>query len=355
MPQTIQIYEEYWQLTNAFTDYNGEKFLTTLRVCIQFIDQYKIEEYSEEKYKRLQDTLEPHLQINKISIRKAINQLVKLGFINSFLVSYHPDSVEYSKNTTSNKKRESLLSKIVYSNSSFNRAVNRNSDLHQINFLIKTLIENSPLSQEEIIALMLVDISSIQKGYLEKNEILKYVNEAKEIDFISRKYNQIGYLINLLSKLDELKFVDDKLYFQEDAKRIFGEDVFYKETTKKRDPYLHRIYKNQLQEESIELFNKPVCMIEKLDYPVLIASHIKPFIDSNNDEAYDPNNGLLLSRSIDALFDLKYISFNQEGSIIFSSELSDEVKEAWKDYKLDARVLNPTRLTYLLYHNDLLR
>ena len=36
-----QFYEEYWKLTNAFTNYNGRKFLDTLKVCIQFIDDYK--------------------------------------------------------------------------------------------------------------------------------------------------------------------------------------------------------------------------------------------------------------------------------------------------------------------------
>ena len=35
--------------------------------------------------------------------------------------------------------------------------------------------------------------------------------------------------------------------------------------------------------------------VGKLAYPVLIASHIKPFIQSDETEAYDPNNGLLLA------------------------------------------------------------
>lgn len=57
-------------------------------------------------------------------------------------------------------------------------------------------------------------------------------------------------------------------------------------------------------------------MLEKLAYPVLIASHIKPFILSDDTEAYDPNNGLLLSRTLDSLFDLKYISFDDEGNMV---------------------------------------
>ncbi len=37
-----QNYEEYWSLTNAFTDYNGDKFLATLKICIDFIDKYTL-------------------------------------------------------------------------------------------------------------------------------------------------------------------------------------------------------------------------------------------------------------------------------------------------------------------------
>ena len=347
-----QFYEEYWKLTNAFTDFNGRKFIDTLAVCINFIDDYEQETYSEEKYSRLQDEIHKVNPINKISIRKSINQLVKMGFINSFLVSYHSQAKEYIDSRT-NKKRETLLSKIVYSNSSFNRAINNESSVKQINFLIQTLIEKGKLSKEEIIALMLVDIISYNKPYISAGELQVYVKEAKDIGFIERKYNQIGYLYNLLGKLDDLVFVGEELYFKEDAKQIFGEDLVI--TTKKRDPYLHRLYKNQLQEECEEIYGNSMCVLEKLSYPVLIASHIKPFIESDDNEAYDPYNGLLLSRTIDSLFDLKYISFTDDGKMLFSNRISEDVKEFWKDYKIENTILNEKRKRYLSYHRNLMK
>ena len=349
MPQ--QNYEEYWKLTDAFTDYNGKKFLDTLAVCIEFIDKYNKENYSEEKYSRLQDEIYKVNPINHISIRKSINQLVKMGFINSFLISYHPQAKEYVEART-NKKRTTLFSKIVYSNSSFNRAVNNESSIKQINFLIQALIEKGKLSKEEIIALMLVDIESHKQPFITETELKKYVKEAKDIGFIDRKYNQIGYLYNLLGKLDDLVFVKDDLYFKEDAEQIFGEDL--KAIAKRRDPYLHRLYKNQLKDESEEIYGNPKCVLEQLSYPVLIASHIKPFIDSDENEAYDPNNGLLLSRTVDSLFDLKYISFDDDGTMLFSKRISNDVKEFWKNYKLEDRVLNEQRKHYLAYHRDLM-
>jgi hypothetical protein len=346
-----QFYEEYWKLTNAFTNYHGKKFLDTLAVCVQFIDDYKTEEYSQNKYERLQDTIFKVNSINHISIRKSINQLVKMGFVNSFLVSYHPLAKEYIEARTK-KKRVILLSKIVYSNSSFNRAVNKDSSIKQINFLIQTLIEKGKLSKEEIIALMLVDIESQYESFISEIELQVYVKEAKDIGFIDRKYNQIGYLYNLLGKLDDLKFVKDDLYFKEDAEEIFGNDLNSK--SKKRDPYLHRLYKNELKEESVGIFGNTVCFLEKISYPVLIASHIKPFINSNENEAYDPNNGLLLSKTIDSLFDLKYISFEDSGKIIFSNRIANDVKEFWKEYKLENNILNNERKHYLAYHRNLM-
>lgn len=348
---TQQSYEDYWKLTNAFTDYNGIKFLDTLSVCIKFIDDYQTEEYSEEKYLRLQNEVYKVNSINLISIRKSINQLVKMGFINSFLVSYHPQAKEYVEART-NKKRKTLLSKIVYSNSSFNRAVNNESSIKQINFLIQTLIEKGKLSKDELIALMLVDIEAYPDPFIPELDLQGYVKQAHDIGFLKRKYNQIGYLYNLLAKLDDLVFVGEDLYFKEDAEQIFGEDL--KAITKRRDPYLHRLYKNQLQEECEDKYGKSMCVLEHLSYPVLIASHIKPFIESDENEAYDPNNGLLLSRTIDSLFDLKYISFTDDGTMLFSNRISEDVKDFWKDYKLEDTILNEKRKEYLSYHRNLM-
>ena len=347
-----QNYEEYWSLTNAFTDYNGKNFISTLKICVEFIDKFRNEKYSEDKYSRLQSKIQNELGINLISVRKAINQLVKMGFIGSFLVSYNQDSVEYLKAKT-NRKRQSLLSKIVYSDSSFNRSVNVDSDLHQLNFLINTLVENGKLTTEQIIALMLVDIKSVKKGFLDEKELDEAVKLANKIEFIKRKYNQISYLTNLLEKLDGICFVNNELYFTEDAKQIFGEDL--EVVTRKRNPYLHLVYKNQLREESSSIYGGEKCMVEKLAYPILIASHIKPFIKSSENEAYDPQNGILLSQNMDGLFDKGYISFTDNGTIIVSNELDSELKNYLSKYSLETPFLNEIRREYLDFHRNLFK
>ncbi len=352
-----QTYEEYWKLTLEYTDFNDTKFLKTLEIIVNKIDQLNQHgnyEYASNDYQELQEKVlaavpKTSSRENQLaSTRKAINQCVKLGFINPELKSYHPNTREYL-NANSDRKRATLFSKIVYSNSSFNRSITTLSGSHQLNFLINTLIEIGKLSKNQITALMLVDIDSIQKWYLTKEELDIYVARAIEINFLERKHNQISYILNIIKKLDDIVFMGDELYFTEDANRIFWENL--EVITRKRNPYLHLLFKNQLKSESASVYHsQEKCMVEKLAYPVLIASHIKPFFISNDVEAYDPNNGFLLSRNIDSLFDLGYITFTENGEIIFIDTISPDVREFIWSYRLDPVFLNPERLRYLDFH-----
>lgn len=363
-----QNYEDYWRITLEYTDFNEQSFLKTLQMVVDKIDFLNREGqyvYNSSDYQDLQEEILVEIpktaskEDQLASTRKAINQCVKLGFVNPELQSYHSLTKLYLLSKT-NKKRKTLFSKIVYSNSKFNRSTKKGTDGNQINFLIKTLEEVGVLTKKDVYALMLIDIENHTRGFASIEELEYFRKKADDIGFLNRKYNQYSYLINVLGKLEKIVFVrknhkDFELYFEEDAKRIFGEDL--EQESSKRDPYLHLLYKNQLFEESesLEIFNhKRVCFLEKLEYPVLIASHIKPFIESNEIEAYDPNNGLLLSRTIDSLFDLKYISFTNEGQIIFSKRLSNDVVEFWKNYQLDETILNDERRNYLAYHRQLL-
>ena len=91
-------------------------------------------------------------------------------------------------------------------------------------------------------------------------------------------------------------------------------------------------------------------MVEGLSHPVLIASHIKPYKDSEPNEAFDVNNGLLLSKNFDSLFDLGYITFNNDGTIKPSNVLNTDVKNYLSNYRLHKDFINPKRLDYMDYH-----
>jgi hypothetical protein len=61
------------------------------------------------------------------------------------------------------------------------------------------------------------------------------------------------------------------------------------------------------------------CRITGVSNPVhLIASHCKPWRDSTNEERLNGENGLLLTPSIDHLFDRGFIGFEDSGRLIIS-------------------------------------
>ena len=62
-----------------------------------------------------------------------------------------------------------------------------------------------------------------------------------------------------------------------------------------------------------------LALVAGVDNPVhLVASHCKPWRDSTNEERLDGENGLLLTPSIDHLFDRGFIGFEDSGTLIIS-------------------------------------
>lgn len=86
---------------------------------------------------------------------------------------------------------------------------------------------------------------------------------------------------------------------------------------------------------------------------MLIASHIKPWRDADNQERLDTYNGLLLLPNYDKLFDLGYISFTQTGKIMYSRLLDKFDREAiGLTSDLHLVKLENQHLKYLKYHNE---
>jgi predicted restriction endonuclease len=64
------------------------------------------------------------------------------------------------------------------------------------------------------------------------------------------------------------------------------------------------------------------CSVTKYkNIDILIASHIKPWKSSSNEERLDVYNGFLLTPNLDKLFDKGYISFNDNGEIMIADIL----------------------------------
>jgi len=83
---------------------------------------------------------------------------------------------------------------------------------------------------------------------------------------------------------------------------------------------------------------------------MLIASHIKPWRDSNNHERLDYYNGLLLTPNLDKAFDTGFISFDLKGKILISDVFeSPKVLGVETDMKIR---FEKAHRRYLEYHRD---
>lgn len=356
-----QVYEKYWNYTAAFTDFEDTLFRGVLAACVEFIDDHRNELYSPEKNKESWKFLQsryPSLAKKEedawVTQRKKWNQLVKLGFIRPYLSGYPIETREYLSATTE-RKRKSILSKIVYKYANFLNSTTNDIHTKQLTFFIKSLEEVGSFSEIELATLMTIDIQKFDGECVTKDDLDRQYAEIDVDGFFQRKYNQVRHMKSLLGKLEDLTLHDNILYFKTDADRLFGN-----EETKKnvRDTYLQRVYKSELEEESCIHFESetPKCMLEGLSHPVLIASHIKPYSHCKNDEhaQFDVNNGLLLSKNIDSLFDLGYMTFDDQGIIIPSRVLNSDMVAYLSQFRLYRNFINPKRMEYMDYHRNVI-
>lgn len=346
MSNTNQMYENYWSLTLEYTDFNGEGFNKTLELIIKYIDKYN-GNISSEIYQDLQEELNKITpKEDMVSIRKAINQFLKLGFINNYMKSYHRKTKDFlNEKDISRKKR--IYSEILYDNASFSRAFSKPSNTNELNFLIKTLEHCGSITKDNLLALMYQNINYYPKGYVTLDELKIITDESIENNTSERKYNQRDYLYGLC------KNILSGIYINQSGNITLDKDEQIEEFVRKgRDAYKQRLYKYDLYRECVSINNKVVCYIEDISYPVLIASHIKPYRYCKEEEKFDVDNGLLLSKNIDHLFDQGWISFNDDGSILYAEKLDEILKKKLKTYFLDKKYLSTKRLNYLKYHRE---
>lgn len=124
--------------------------------------------------------------------------------------------------------------------------------------------------------------------------------------------------------------------------------------TERKELIKARMGQGVFRDSLLQKYNNS-CLISGINFKhVLVASHIKPWIVSNNDERLSSENGLLLSATYDKLFDGGYISFNSDGKIWISSLISMENRKRMNidsSVKIDLKASNELLLN-LEYHRD---
>lgn len=99
------------------------------------------------------------------------------------------------------------------------------------------------------------------------------------------------------------------------------------------------------------------CIISGIsDDRLLVASHVKPWIVSNNVERLDVENGLLLSSLYDKMFDIGLITFENNGKIQISSSIKESDRQK---FGLNTNICYDLKVTdslkeHLEYHRDVI-
>ena len=95
------------------------------------------------------------------------------------------------------------------------------------------------------------------------------------------------------------------------------------------------------------------CAVTGVAVPELLrASHIKPWAACESDEErLDLFNGLLLAANLDAVFDQGFVTFDDEGRVVFSSALLEDAARALAiSPAMRLRAIENRHRAYLVWH-----
>ena len=150
-----------------------------------------------------------------------------------------------------------------------------------------------------------------------------------------------SFLWMIIKQMREVEIVST------DASSYIKTEEKYKEAVIKS-----RIGQGQFRNNLITYWNTCAVTATSL-IEMLIASHIKPWSECKYQEAIDPFNGLLLTPTLDKAFDLGYISFQDNGLIMISKELSDvDLINLSIDKESNIVNLDTKHHFYLQYHRE---
>lgn len=211
---------------------------------------------------------------------------------------------------------------------------------HAVNTISREMIErkviSKPLKDMELFEIDLaISLIFCDKYFITKNEIgnKMYSNALKWF----RSYVESNVFDVVAAKIEEKKI---------------SENVNIS-TTERESIVKARIGQGKFREQLLAKYGS--CIISGIDVSkVLVASHIKPWAVSTNEERVSVNNGLLLSATYDRLFDSGLITFANEGKLIVSRFISEENRSKLQIkngqvYKLQS---NMQMKMFLEYHND---
>lgn len=211
---------------------------------------------------------------------------------------------------------------------------------HAVNTISREMMERKviakPLKDMELYEIDLaISLIFCDEYFITKNEIgnKMYSNALKWF----RSYVESNVFDVVAAKIEEKKI---------------SENVNIS-TTERESIVKARIGQGKFREQLLAKYGS--CIISGIDISkALVASHIKPWAVSTNEERVSVNNGLLLSATYDRLYDSGLITFVNEGKLIISRFVSEENRNKLQIkngqvYKLQSKM---QMKNFLEYHND---
>lgn len=177
------------------------------------------------------------------------------------------------------------------------------------------------------------------------NNIVGYSSNFIPRNYMVVKDENIHDVFNFLDNFksqtnDDTQLLDD-LQEIDDSKEL--------SKTEKKNLVNCRIGQGSFRKDLIEYWNG--CSVTQYQNTnTLIASHIKPWKNSTNNERLDVYNGFLLTPNLDKLFDKGYISFDDKGKIMISNALNN-FEQLCVDKSMKIEIKNEHK-KYLKFHRD---
>ncbi len=217
------------------------------------------------------------------------------------------------------------------------------------------LSESSVLKYSGAIEGSLTDWAS-EAGLIEGN-ILDIASKAdfdslsikiKQLD-VFKERNNTGHSMysSALNKFSEFLSVAKPPEIEGDIAAIISNPSI--STTEKAQLINARIGQGQFRKDLLQYWGK--CAVTGFkNTSLLVASHIKPWSQSNNIERLDKFNGLLLTPNLDRAFDQGLITFSNTGSILISP-LFEEAKILGITESMSLQ-LTANHQSYMEYHRE---
>jgi predicted restriction endonuclease len=112
-----------------------------------------------------------------------------------------------------------------------------------------------------------------------------------------------------------------------------------------------RIGQGNFRSKVLQLWENRCCVSGSVTLNAVRASHIKPWRHCTDRERLDPNNGLPLMATLDALFDVGLISFDAKGTCLVAAAVNQSERRVLGLINLAlAKRPNRRMAAYLEYH-----